>query len=207
MTTHIPLLTLPERLLANPALAVLFPIAIGAGLGYSTSPKKTQRDYMALKQPPFRPPPWVFGPVWTALYGMMGYASYRAWTTGTSSFSPSTVALAKQGATLYTIQLGLNQLFMPLFFSYGRPLAACIDIVALTGVVAYLIKVWSQVDRVAGWLLAPYLAWLCFATYLSVSIGFLNNWDFSDKEVHQPPSTKSVGTKYVNEKPERKKGL
>lgn len=96
---------------------------------------------------------------------------------------------------------------MPLFFGYGRPIAASVDIVALTGIVAYLIKVWGQVDRLSGWLLAPYLAWLCFATYLSISIGHLNNWDFSDKEVHQPPTTKLVDTKYVNEAPDVKKGL
>ena len=50
---------------------------------------------MALKQPPYRPPPQVFGPMWTALYGLMGYSAYRAWDTGMSSFNPNVVALTK----------------------------------------------------------------------------------------------------------------
>ena len=149
--------------------------------------KETQKTYMALKQPPFRPPPQVFGPVWTALYGLMGYAAYRAWTTGMASFNPETRELAKvsipamvtlicsnvfllqQGATLYTIQLGLNLVWMPLFFGLHRPIEALVDIVTLTGTTAYLTYIWGQVDVVAGWALVPYVAWLSFATYLTVS--------------------------------------
>lgn len=74
----------------------------------------------------------------------------------------------QQGATLYTVQLGLNLLWMPLFFGLGRPLEATVDIVALTGVVGYLTQTWSQVDETSAWLMAPYLTWLSFATYLSV---------------------------------------
>ena len=57
--------------------------------------KETQKTYMALKQPPYRPPPQIFGPVWTVLYGLMGYSAYRAWDTGMSSLNPNVVALAK----------------------------------------------------------------------------------------------------------------
>jgi translocator protein len=135
-----------------------------------------------MKQPPLRPPPYVFGPTWTLLYATMGYTAWRAWTTGTSSFNPETVRLAKQGATLYTIQLGLNFLWTPLFFKYNRPIAASLDIVALGGVVSYLAHVWGQVDPVCGWLLTPYLAWLGFATYLCVGAGYLNKWDFDSVE-------------------------
>ena len=130
---------------------------------------EAQDSYTALKQPPLRPPPYVFGPMWTTLYGFMGYAAYRAWSTGVNSFDPQTMRLAKHGATLYTIQLGLNLVWMPLFFKYKRPIEATVDIVALTGVTGYLIYVWSQVDAVAGYFLAPYLGWLGFATYLCVS--------------------------------------
>merc|ERR1711964_794839 len=63
--------------------------------------------------------------------------------------------LTKQGATLYTIQLGLNLVWMPLFFVAKRPVEALVDIVALTGTVGYLTYVWGQVDAVAGWALAP----------------------------------------------------
>ena len=58
---------------------------------------------------------------------------------------------------------------MPLFFGLHRPIEALVDIVALTGTTAYLTYIWGQVDVVAGWALVPYVAWLSFATYLTVS--------------------------------------
>lgn len=100
----------------------------------------------------------------------MGYTAYRAWTTGATSINPETVALAKQGATLYTIQLVLNLMWTPLYFSLHQPIAATADILALGGTVAYLAYIWGQVDPVCGWLLAPYLGWLSFATYLCVCL-------------------------------------
>lgn len=78
-------------------------------------------------------------------------------------------SIKQRGATLYTVQLGLNLLWMPLFFGLGRPIEATVDIVALTGLTGYLAYIWGQVDPVAGYALLPYLAWLSFATYLSVS--------------------------------------
>ncbi|KAK3718598.1 hypothetical protein LTR37_005102 [Vermiconidia calcicola] len=105
----------------------------------------------------------------------------------------------QHGATLYTIQLGLNLIWMPLFFRFKRPIEATVDIVALTGIVGYLTYIWGQVDEVAGWALVPYLGWLGFATYLSAGTGYLNNWNFQGKE--RPQSEKPTDTKYVDEKP------
>jgi len=161
-------------------------------------PKETQKTYIALKQPPLRPPPQVFGPVWTTLYGLMGYSAYRAWIVGSSSLNPVTRDLTAHGATLYTIQLALNFAWMPLFFHFKRPILASVDIVALTGVTGYLTYIWGQVDRTSGWLLAPYLGWLGFASYLCLGVGYLNNWDMSDKEHTMPPGT-TDDTKYVND--------
>lgn len=130
----------------------------------------------------------------------MGYAAYRAWTAGVSSFDMKKTRLAQHGATLYTIQLGLNLVWMPLFFKYKRPVAATVDIVALTGLVGYLTYIWSQVDEVAGYFMLPYLGWLSFATYLCAGAGYLNAWDFSNKERPAPPPTKGQDTKFVDEK-------
>ena len=90
---------------------------------------------------------------------------------------------------------------MPLFFHFKRPIEATVDIVALTGVTGYLAYIWGQVDEVAGWTLAPYLGWLGFATYLCAGTGYLNDWDIADKETSIPPTSKSGGTEYINEKP------
>ena len=90
---------------------------------------------------------------------------------------------------------------MPLFFRLKRPIEATGGIVALTGTVGYLTYVWSQVDPVASWCLAPYLGWLTFATYLSAGTGYLNDWTFAGKETSTPTDRGSgTGTKYVNEK-------
>ncbi|MCJ1315457.1 hypothetical protein MMC15_000776 [Xylographa vitiligo] len=203
MTSYIPSITLPSQVFAQPAASILLPIALGTGIGFAVRPVDTERTYLALKQPPYRPPPYVFGPAWTVLYGLMGYSAYRAWTTGMASFNPETRELTKQGATLYTIQLALNLLWMPLFFGLKRPIEATVDIVALTGVTGYLTYIWGQVDVVAGWALVPYMGWLSFATYLTVGVGYLNDWNLADKERERPPGRKSTA-KYVDEESEKK---
>ncbi|KUJ11284.1 uncharacterized protein LY89DRAFT_689169 [Mollisia scopiformis] len=130
---------------------------------------------------------------------IVGYSAYRAYSTGTSPLSSaSKLLLTKQGATLYTIQLGLNLIWMPLFFVAKRPIEATVDIVALTGVTGYLAYVWGQVDEGAAWALVPYLGWLGFATYLSAGVGYLNDWNLKDKEVDASPAGKD--TRYVDEK-------
>ncbi|KAK3383252.1 peripheral-type benzodiazepine receptor [Lasiosphaeria ovina] len=181
MTTYLPKLTLPDAVFNNLPVSVLLPIALGTLVGYSTRPKDTKRDYLSWKQPPLRPPPWVFGPAWTVLYGLMGYAAHRAVHLGTSPLnSAAAIAAARHGATLYSIQLGLNLAWMPLFFGLRRPVEATVDVLALLGINGYLAYLWgSSVDSTAGWLLVPYVAWLGFATYLSAGTGYLNNWDLT----------------------------
>ncbi|KYG42866.1 hypothetical protein M433DRAFT_136894 [Acidomyces richmondensis BFW] len=198
MTTYIPSLTFPAVVFEHPAASILLPIAAGTAVGFSSRPKQVQNTYLALRQPPLRPPPWIFGPVWTLLYGLMGYSAYRAWNAGLTSLDAKKVLLAKQGATLYTIQLGLNLIWMPLFFKLERPIEATADIVALLGINGYLTYIWGQVDEVAGWCLAPYLGWLGFATYLCAGCGYLNDWNFKNKE--RAMDAKNGETKFVDEK-------
>jgi benzodiazapine receptor len=201
MTTFIPSITLPAFIFANPAASICLPVALGTAVGFAVAPKETQKTYMALKQPPYRPPPYVFGPAWTLLYGLMGYSAYRAYSTGMATTSSlEKHLLTKQGATLYTVQLGLNLIWMPLFFWAKRPIEATVDIFALYGVVGYLTYIWGQVDPVAGWCLAPYLGWLGFASYLTVGVGYLNNWNIANKEVDFPPTHKAKDTKFIDEK-------
>lgn len=155
--------------------------------------------YRRIKQPPLAPPPEVFGPVWTALYGLMGYGAHRAYAAGILSasltspsaelpswlfpFAPGPASAAVQdvtraGMTLYTLQLGLNLAWMPLFFGLKRPIEATASLVLLTAANAYLtFGIWDKVDSVAKWCFVPYVAWLGFATYLSAGVGYLNGWD------------------------------
>ncbi|KAH0538842.1 hypothetical protein FGG08_004559 [Glutinoglossum americanum] len=116
----------------------------------------------------------------------MGFAAYRAWTTGEDSWDPNIRDLTRQGATLYTVQLGLNLAWMPLFFVLKRPIEATVDIAVLWGVVGYLTYIWGKVDRVAD--------------MRQAGVGYLNDWNTKDKEVPLPPEGKK-DTKYVDEKP------
>ncbi|KOS16617.1 Translocator protein -like protein [Escovopsis weberi] len=186
MTTHIPALTLPLAIFQSPATSILFPVALGVAVGASSRPSNPQKTYQELKQPPLRPPPWVFGPVWTTLYGVMGYAAYRAANAGLSPLaSPQAAQTTRHSLTLYTVQLGLNFAWMPIFFLAKRPVAASVDIVCLLGANAYLAYLWSSVDGIAAWCQAPYVAWLSFATYLCIGTGYLNGWDLSRKGGHK----------------------
>jgi translocator protein len=197
--SYTPGLTLPASIFNNAPVSILLPLGLGMGSGLIAQPgksvpkstsepaakdrgswKPTQDRYMALKQPPYRPPPWLFAPAWTTLYLLMGYASHRAWKNGMASMNPRIVEDTRRGATLYTIQLGLNLVFMPLFFGLGRPIEALVDIVSLTGTVGYLMYIWNKVDQVSTYCLLPYLAWLSFATYLTAGTGYLNGWTTKD---------------------------
>lgn len=181
MTTFIPALTLPRQIFENPAASILFPVALGTAVGYGSSRSNTLKTYSRIKNPPYSPPSYVFGPVWTALYGAMGYAAYRAVQVGLGPGASREAAdLTRHGATLYSVQLALNLAWTPLFFVLGRPAEATVDILALLGLNGYLAYVWGRVDRTAGLLQLPYLAWLGFATYLCAGSGYLNGWDIRE---------------------------
>jgi tryptophan-rich sensory protein len=149
---------------------------------------------MTLKQPPLRPPPWIFAPVWTSLYLLMGYAAHRAWTVGFSSMNPRVIEDTRRGATLYTVQLVLNQIYMPLLFGLGRPVEALVDVVALTGSVGYLAWIWKGVDETAAWCMVPYLAWLGFATYLTAATE-MSQAMATDQNCRRPPSAPCFTTR------------
>lgn len=94
--------------------------------------------------------------------------------------------LTYTSSALYTTQLALNLLWMPLFFGLKNPALALVDILALdASVLALTINVFD-VDEVAGWCLVPYCAWLAFATYINIGVGVLNGWDIKSKERVKP---------------------
>jgi tryptophan-rich sensory protein len=116
--------------------------------------------YGELQQPAWAPPPWLFGPVWTVLYAMMGLAAWTVWRSG--GFGEQRVALG-----LFLTQLGLNALWSWLFFTWRLGGLAFAEIVMLwVCIFATLILFW-RVRRVAGMLLVPYLAWVSFAAALN----------------------------------------
>ena len=96
----------------------------------------------------------------------MGFSAHRAYSIGIATASSlETHLLAKQGSTIYTIQLGFNLIWTPLFFVAKGPIEATVLVAALTCVVGYLAYLWGQVDAIAGWALVPYVGWLVCLLY------------------------------------------
>lgn len=125
--------------------------------------------YANLVKPSFNPPGWVFGPVWTFLYTLMGIAAWLVWKRGSLS-SPS----VRAALSLFFLQLVLNALWSVLFFGLKSPLLALVDIVALLAAIAATIVVFRPISPAAAWLMTPYLAWVAFAAILNAAIWRLN---------------------------------
>lgn len=124
--------------------------------------------YATLNKPFFNPPNWLFGPVWTLLYLMMGISLYLVWTTKIDKEKK------RQAITFFFIQLGLNVLWSILFFGLKSPSVALLGIIFLWISICLTIKKFLKASKLAGWLLVPYLAWVSFATVLNLSILLLN---------------------------------
>ena len=141
------------------------PLAVG---GLSALLSGSMSGYAALNQPPLSPPGWVFPVVWTILYLLMGYASYRVATSGGP---PEQV---KRALTLYALQLLLNFLWSPIFFGLELRLAAFVILLLLWLLVCLTIHAFSALDERAGDLLIPYILWITFAGYLNLGVYLLN---------------------------------
>jgi translocator protein len=135
-------------------------LAVGAGAGFLTA-QSVLTWFPTLVKPSFNPPAWVFAPVWTTLYIMMALAAWLVW-------------LRKGSLVLFYVQLALNFAWSLLFFGLHSPAMALVDIVVLWVAILLTLLAFWKVDRRAGWLLVPYLAWVSFAGVLNASIWWLN---------------------------------
>ncbi|PIB27183.1 sensory protein TspO [Maribacter sp. 4U21] len=124
--------------------------------------------YLTLNKPSFNPPNWIFAPVWTALYILMGIAAGWVWGKG---FHHKYV---KTGLYHFGFQLLLNALWSIVFFGLKSPFYALWVIIALLIMLILTIKWFKVVSKLAAILLTPYLLWVCFATLLNYKIWELN---------------------------------
>ncbi|MFH1193055.1 MAG: TspO/MBR family protein [Candidatus Jorgensenbacteria bacterium] len=115
------------------------------------------------------PPAWLFGPVWTVLYILMGVAAYFVWDNSRVMKEEK-----KRALEIFALQLVLNASWSVLFFGAQSPFLALICIVLLWLSILWTIVAFSWISRPAAWLLAPYFAWVAFATYLNAAIWALN---------------------------------
>lgn len=148
-------------------IAVLVPLAVG-GLGSLLTFDAVRTWYPSLVRPSFAPPSFVFGPVWTTLYVMMGVASWLVWRRGLER--PE----VRGALILYAIQLCLNLAWSGLFFGLRQPLLALVEIVVLLVLIAMTAVRFAAVSRPAAVLMVPYLAWVSFATVLNGAFWWLN---------------------------------
>lgn len=147
---------------AWPLAGALLCLALGTASGLSSA-GGDDSWYQSLVKPPGTPPPWVFGPVWSLLYVLMGVAVGRL------------IHLrAAQAVWVFGIQLVLNLVWTPVFFGMQQIPAALAVIAAIwLGLVATMVLA-RKSDPAAAWLLAPYLAWVSYASYLNAGFLWLN---------------------------------
>ncbi len=124
--------------------------------------------YSGLAKPPFTPPGWFIGAVWTVLYLLMGISLFLVLEKGMDR--PE----VKQGISLFALQLGLNVLWSFLFFGLQSPFLALIGILLLWSSVAATLFQFLKISRPAAYLLIPYLIWVTIATGLNTAILLLN---------------------------------
>lgn len=123
--------------------------------------------YAQLDKPWFNPPNWVFGPVWSTLYLLMGIALYLVWTAKTKDSK-------KRAYSIFGAQLVLNLLWSVVFFGLHQSWLAVVVIVALWITIALTIREFAKFSRPAAWLLVPYIAWVTFASALNIAVAVLN---------------------------------
>ncbi|MBL7954224.1 MAG: tryptophan-rich sensory protein [Flavobacteriales bacterium] len=142
-------------------------LVVGSLSGLATA-SSVETWYTTLEKPSFNPPNWIFGPVWTLLYIMMGTAAAMVWTKSNDPNSSDRPLL------IYGLQLGLNALWSLVFFGLRSPAGGLVMILLLIAAIVGCISLFRPIDVRAARLLYPYLAWVCFATVLNASIAVLN---------------------------------
>lgn len=145
-----------------PKLLFSIGICLGAGILGSVFTVSAIPDwYSTLSKPSFSPPNWIFGPVWTGLYILMGISLYLVW-------------LKKKVPAVFWVQLILNGFWSIIFFGMKNPTLALVNIVALWIAIILTIKAFSKINKLSGNLLYPYLVWVSFASLLNLAIVILN---------------------------------
>jgi len=125
--------------------------------------------YVFLNKPFFSPPNWIFGPVWTILYTLMGIAAFLVFKKGWKK-KP-----VREAIYFFGFQLALNSLWSIIFFGFRSPLWALVEIVILWIAIAFTISRFARVNKTAALLLIPYILWVTFALILNLAIVLLNN--------------------------------
>lgn len=149
------------RALGLLALFLVVVMGVGALVGISTAPGEW---YAGLNKPPFNPPNWIFGPVWSTLYVLIAVAGWRTFMGEPNG----------TGMKLWYAQMVVNWLWSPVWFGLHLIWPAFFVILVIDALVlAFIANRWSR-DRLSAWMFVPYAAWVLFASALNLSIAILN---------------------------------
>jgi translocator protein len=146
-------------------IAILIPLCLGALAGYATT-QNIPTWYAFLSKPNFTPPNYLFGPVWTSLYIMMGIASYLIWKSNN--------LLKKRALILYIVQLTLNFSWSFVFFYFHQLGGAMIVIVLMWLFILFTIISFFKINKISAYLLIPYLLWVSYASALNYAVWQMN---------------------------------
>lgn len=150
------------------AIALLVCLAVGYSASTVTRPS-VETWYPTLIKPIFNPPNWIFMPMWTLLYILMAVAAGLVW----DKIKEQNEAV-KKALLFFIIQLTLNAIWSYLFFGLKNPLLALIEIALLWLMIYETYLKFIKINKTAGYLLIPYMAWVAFAAILNASIWWLN---------------------------------
>ncbi|MBE6506526.1 MAG: tryptophan-rich sensory protein [Methanocorpusculum parvum] len=149
-------------------IGVLICLAAGMLGSLVTMPAVESMWFIDLNKPVFQPPNWLFAPVWTILYILMGVAA------GIVFVKSKDHMMKKTALILFAVQLVLNILWSFLFFGAQMLLGAAVDIVLLWAVLLTTTISFFKVSRAAGWMMIPYILWVTFATILTITLFVMN---------------------------------
>lgn len=143
---------------------------LAGGLGSYFTIGSVKDWYPALVKPALNPPAWIFAPVWTTLFVLMGISLFLIW----KSDPPVAPKERRRGIILFSIQLALNTLWSIIFFGMQNPGGALVEIIFLWLAILATIIAFAKISRSAAWFLLPYILWVSFAAYLNYAIWLLN---------------------------------
>ncbi len=148
-------------------IAILLPMVVGGLSGFLTA-NSINGWYTTLNQPSFNPPNWVFGPVWTTLYLIMGISLYRIWSLPITEERNLAIKI-------FALQMTLNFFWSLIFFKWHLIGLALVEIIVMWIAIAMMIHKFKKLDKFAAYMNIPYLCWVSFATVLNASYYFLNS--------------------------------
>ncbi|MCR4327953.1 MAG: tryptophan-rich sensory protein [Patescibacteria group bacterium] len=158
---------------------LVFTIGISELAGVSgsifTVPAISSGWYATLEKPALTPPSWVFAPVWTILFALMGISLFLVWRAHSNILQNiGMLPMWHLAFFVFAFQLSLNVLWSMMFFGLQSTAGALVIIISLWCAILATILVFGKISRVAAWLLVPYIVWVSFAAYLNYSIWILS---------------------------------